>query len=217
LNVFRCLAIYLKPVLPKYTEQVEKLFNEKNYSWADAQKILTHHKIADYVHLATRVDTEKVKAMVEESKKFHADKAKAEATNQPRAGGPTAAPATGGTAPSADRNADRPAEMTIDDFSKVDLRVAEILEAEEIKEADKLLRLKVSLGPLGERQIIAGIKAAYKPEQLKGRHVLVVANLAPRKMKFGMSEGMVLAAGTGGSELFVLSPDQGAKAGDKVK
>ena len=105
----------------------------------------------------------------------------------------------------------------IDDFNKVDLRVAEILEAEEIKEADKLLRLKVSLGPLGERQIIAGIKAAYKPETLKGRKVLVVANLAPRKMKFGMSEGMVLCAGSGGSDLFVLSPDDGAKPGDKIK
>jgi len=115
------------------------------------------------------------------------------------------------------RNADRPAEISIDDFSKLDLRVAEIIEAEEIKEADKLLRLKVSLGPLGERQIIAGIKSAYSAAQLQGRKVLVIANLAPRKMKFGMSEGMVLAAGSGGSDLFVLSPDAGAKAGDKVK
>jgi methionyl-tRNA synthetase len=106
--------------------------------------------------------------------------------------------------------------LDIDTFSKVDLRVAEILHAEEIVEADKLLRLKVSLGPMGERQIIAGIKSAYKAETLIGRKVLVVANLAPRKMKFGISEGMVLAAGND-SGMFVLSPDNGAKPGDKVK
>jgi len=213
LNVFRCLAIYLKPILPNYTEQVEKLFGEKDYAWADVQKVLTNRKISDYVHLATRIETDKVKAMTEESKKFHADKAAAEAKVTPK----TAAPASSASSTPTDRNADRPAEMTIDDFNKIDLRIAEILEAEEIKEADKLLRLKVSLGPLGERQIIAGIKSAYKPEQLKGRFVVVVANLAPRKMKFGMSEGMVIAAGSGGTDLFVLSPDQGAKAGDKVK
>ena len=100
---------------------------------------------------------------------------------------------------------------------KVDLRVAKIIEAEEIKEADKLLRLKVDLGPLGQRQIIAGIKSAYKAETLVGRLTVVVANLAPRKMKFGISEGMVLAAGAGGSELFILAPDSGAKPGDKIK
>lgn len=206
LNVFRILAIYLKPVMPKYAVQVEKLFNEKNYQWSDINKTLENHKISDYEHLATRVDMEKVKAMVDESKKMH------EAANPPSAAPATAKPAAG-----AERNADRPAEITIDDFAKIDLRVGEIIEAEEIKEADKLLRLKVSLGPLGERQIIAGIKSAYSAEKLKGRKVIVVANLAPRKMKFGMSEGMVIAAGAGGTELYVLSPDDGAKAGDKVK
>jgi methionyl-tRNA synthetase len=203
LNVFRCLAIYLKPILPDYADKVAQLFTEPSYQWADAQKTLTERKISDYAHLATRIEAEKVKAMVEESKKFHAEKAAAT---------PTVTAAT-----AASRNSDRPSEMTIDDFNKVELRVAEIIHAEEIKEADKLLRLKVSLGPLGERQIIAGIKSAYKPEQLQGRLVLVVANLAPRKMKFGLSEGMVLAAGGGGSELFVLSPDQGARPGDRVK
>ena len=99
---------------------------------------------------------------------------------------------------------------------KVDLRVAEILEAEIIPEADKLLRLKVSLGD-ETRQIIAGIRSAYKPEDLKGRLTVIVANLEPRKMKFGMSEGMVLAAGSGGSDLFILSPDSGAKPGQKIK
>jgi len=208
LNLFRMLAIFLKPVLPLYTEKVEKLFNEKPYTWDSVKTVLKNHKINAYEHLATRIDPVKVKAMMDANKKELEEKAERDA----KAGfvkGPTDAPA--------DRNAASSSEITIDDFGKLDLRIAEIIEAEEIKEADKLLRLKVNLGPLGERQIIAGIKSAYKPEQLKGRKVLVVANLAPRKMKFGMSEGMVLAAGAGGNELFVLSPDEGAKPGDKVK
>jgi methionyl-tRNA synthetase len=206
LNMFRCLAIYLKPILPKYCEKVETLFNEKNYQWNDIHHTIENTAINTYEHLATRIDSEKVKAMVEESKKIHASAAAAET------------PANTNTKPAeADRNAANNEIISIDDFAKVDLRVALVLEAEEIVEADKLLRLKVSLGPLGERQIIAGIKAAYKAEDLKGRHVLVVANLAPRKMKFGMSEGMVIAAGAGGKEIFVLSPDSGAKPGDKVK
>jgi methionyl-tRNA synthetase len=203
INAFRKLAIYLKPVLPHYSEKVEKLLNEKPYVWADAQTNISNTKINAYEHLASRIDPLKVEAMVDESKKAHEAKMQAEPPKV--AGAAAAAPAAGS------------AEISIEDFSKLDLRVAEIIEAEEIKEADKLLRLKVSLGPLGERQIIAGIKSAYKAESLVGRKVLVVANLAPRKMKFGMSEGMVLAAGAGGSELFVLSPDPGAKPGDKVK
>ena len=108
-------------------------------------------------------------------------------------------------------------EISVEDFAKVDLRIAKIISAEEIVEADKLLRLRVDLGELGERQIIAGIKAAYKAEDLVGRLTVVVANLKPRKMKFGMSEGMVLAAGLGGSDLFILSPDSGAKPGQRAK
>ncbi|MGZ3795396.1 MAG: methionine--tRNA ligase subunit beta, partial [Pseudobdellovibrionaceae bacterium] len=108
-------------------------------------------------------------------------------------------------------------EIEFDEFMKVDLRIGKIVEAEEIKEADKLLRLKVEIGEGQTRQIIAGIKAAYSPEKLLGRQVLVCVNLKPRKMKFGMSEGMVLAAGEGGSDLFVLSPDSGAKTGQRVK
>ncbi len=109
------------------------------------------------------------------------------------------------------------ASISIDDFSKVDLRIAKIMEAEAVPEADKLLKLKVDLGELGHRQIFAGIKSAYDPATLVGRLTVVVANLAPRKMKFGMSEGMVLAAGAGGRDLFILSPDSGAKPGDRVK
>ena len=110
-----------------------------------------------------------------------------------------------------------PAELSIDDFMKVDLRIARIDSAELVEGADKLLRLGVDLGELGKRQIFAGIRSAYEPAQLVGRLTVVVANLAPRKMRFGLSEGMVLAAGPGGQEIFVLSPDAGATPGMKVK
>jgi methionyl-tRNA synthetase len=184
------IAIYLKPIVPAFVSRVEHLFLEPPYVWKDVHKTLGPHSIKTYEHLMTRIDPEKVKAMVEDSK-----------------------------APSPEaplKTAPHSEFLDIETFSKMDLRVAQVLEAEEIKEADKLIRLKVSLGDLGERQIIAGIKSAYKAETLKGRKILVVANLAPRKMKFGVSEGMVLAAGNE-SGLFVLSPDDGAKAGDKVK
>lgn len=209
LNLFRILAIYLKPVLPVYCEKVESLFKEQAYSWDSAQIILKNQPIDNYQHLATRIDPLKVKAMMDANKKELDEKAALDAKAGFIKSATNAAPA--------ERNAANSSEITMDDFAKVDLRVGLIVEAEEIKEADKLLRLKVSLGPLGERQIIAGIKAAYQPDKLKGRLVLVIANLAPRKMKFGLSEGMVLAAGSGGSELFILSPDSGAQPGDKVK
>ncbi len=222
LNIFRMLAVFLKPVLPEYSGKVEKLFNEPAYLWKSAEVILKNHKINSYEHLASRIDPLKVKAMMESNKKELEEKAaldkKSGFVKGPVAatGATTTGSSAAGKAP-ADRNAELPSEITIDDFSKIDLRIALVEEAEEIKEADKLLRLKVSLGPLGHRQIIAGIKSAYPADKLKGKLVLVVANLAPRKMKFGMSEGMVLAAGAGGSELYVLSPDSGAKPGDKVK
>lgn len=217
LNLFRLLAIGLTPVLPVYSEKVSKLLKEhregraggeSSYVWADAKKVLKNQPIGTYEHLATRVDGEKITAMVEETKRINEEiqamRAKAKTG--------TTKPAVAAPAPAAPA---QPGVIEIDDFLKVDLRVAKIVEAEEIKEADKLLRLKVDLG--GEqRQIIAGIKSAYTAESLVGRHVLVVANLKPRKMKFGMSEGMVLAAGDG-TGLFLLSPDEGAKAGNKVK
>ena len=125
---------------------------------------------------------------------------------------PAAAPAKAAPA-----KADSGGVIEIDDFMKVDLRIAKILTAEAVEGADKLLRLKVDLGELGQRQIIAGIKAAYDPATLVGRLTVVVANLKPRQMKFGMSEGMVLAAGAGGKDLFIMSPDTGAQPGQKVK
>lgn len=206
LNLFRLIAIYLKPVLPKYAERCEALFKEKNWTWASADKILVNHEISDYEHLAVRIDEEKVKMMFEESLKNSLA-----GNSGGSSAAPTANPSGSAPAPAGDGTID------IDQFGLVDLRIAKIVEAEEIKEADKLLKLKVDLGPMGTRQIFAGIKAAYTPDKLIGRLTVIVANLKPRKMKFGMSEGMVLAAGPGGKDLFILSPDSGANPGDKVK
>ena len=205
LNFFRLLSIYLKPVLPAYADKVAKLMNEKPYAWSDAQKILESGSIADYEHLATRVESEKFDRIIEDSKPKEAPAPAKAATAAP---GTAAAPATA---------APGNGEIDIDEFMKVDLRIAKIVEASEVPEADKLLRLKLDLGELGSRQVFAGIKSAYKAQDLQGRLTVVVANLKPRKMKFGMSEGMVLAAGPGGNELYILSPDSGAKPGQKVK
>jgi len=211
LNAFRLLTIYLKPVLPMMATKVCGLFNESEYSIKDVKTVLTNHKINDYTHLAQRVDPEKIKAMITEQKEIFekAEALKPKKTvpqNQQISGKHQAAQET-----------DTTGVITFDDFMKVDLRIAKVLEAAEIPEADKLLKLKVEINDGQTKQIIAGIKLAYSPEKLVGRHVLVCANLAPRKMKFGMSEGMVLAAGDGGSDLFVLSPDMGAKTGQRVK
>ncbi|MBC7419407.1 MAG: methionine--tRNA ligase [Bdellovibrio sp.] len=205
LNAFRTIAICLQPVLPKMAEQTAILLNEKSYVWSDLGKQLSNHKINDYIHLAGRVETDKITAMIEEQKEIYA----ATAVKKP-------APAIAAKS-EPDRNVDKPSEIEFEDFMKVDLRIAKIIEVEEIKEADKLLRLKVELAPGETKQIIAGIKSAYSAEKLLGRYVVICANLKPRKMKFGISEGMVLAAGDGGSDLFVLSPDAGAKAGSRVK
>lgn len=227
LNVFRLLTIGLAPILPVYAEKVAELLGEKkaglkpgelSYAWKDAETILTNRPVGDYTHLANRIDPLAVTAMIEDTKRINEDIKKMREKAKTSKGAnvtstPSAAPAP---APSADRNAASANEIEIDDFLKVDLRVAKIVNAEEIKEADKLLRLTVDVGGQS-RQIIAGIKAAYKAESLIGRHVLIVANLKPRKMKFGLSEGMVLAAGDGGSDLFIFSPDEGAKSGSRVK
>ncbi len=201
LNVFRILAIYLKPVLPGYSQKVEKLFQTTFNSWNDIELLIENHQLAPFEPLITRIESEKIDLIMSETKNLNESiqKEKQQAQTKPT-------PELTSTS-----------EIEITDFQKVDLRVAEIISAEALPEADKLLKLKVSLGPLGERQIFAGIKSAYKPEDLVGRKVVVVANLKPRKMKFGLSEGMVLAAGSGGSDLFVIHPDSGAKPGDAVK
>jgi methionyl-tRNA synthetase len=196
INLFRLLTLYLKPVLPSTAARVERFLNVSPLTWADAGTRLTDHTINAYQHLAARVDPKAVQAMLAASKeelKVTTSKPGTQAASEPI----------------------KP-EISIEDFSKVDLRVARILKAEHVDGADKLLRLTLDLG--GEtRQVFAGIKSAYSPEQLEGKLTVVVANLAPRKMRFGTSEGMVLAAGPGGKELWLVAPDDGARPGARVK
>ncbi|MFT5128546.1 MAG: methionyl-tRNA synthetase [Rhodothermales bacterium] len=191
LNQFRLMAIYLKPVIPSYTAQVEALFQEEPYTWASAETVLVNHELASFSHLATRIDPKAIEAIVEASR---------ESTPEPEP-----------------EIAIEPIADTIDfgTFMNVDLRVAKIVEAEHVKGADKLLRLVLDIGS-ETRQVFAGIKSAYDPADLLGRHTVMVANLAARKMKFGISEGMVLAAGEGGGDLYILSPDSGAKPGQRI-
>jgi methionyl-tRNA synthetase len=200
-HAFRALAIWLAPVLPRTAERVAReLFGlERPFHWSDLAE--TPRRVAPYQHLLTRVDPKQVTAMVEASKE---DLSK----NPAPAAAATPAVLEGGPlAPT----------CAIEDFQKIDLRIARIASAEHVEGADKLLRLTVDLGDHGPRQVFAGIKSAYAPEQLVGKLTVVVANLAPRKMKFGESQGMVLAAGPGGKELFLLEPHPGAKPGMKVK
>ncbi len=219
LNLFRVLAIYLKPVMPKLAAGAERFLGLPSQSWADAATPLLDTVINAYEPLATRVDPAAVKALLAAS----ADSLKpagvpaAAAATAPAvvAQADTRKPATG--AAKAAEPVAATAELSIDAFMQVDLRIARIDSAELVEGADKLLRLGVDLGELGKRQIFAGIRAAYEPSQLVGRLTVVVANLAPRKMRFGLSEGMVLAAGPGGQEIFLLSPDAGATPGMKVK
>jgi methionyl-tRNA synthetase len=191
LNLFRALAIYLSPVLPKVAEDAQALFGEDSWLWQSAQVPLLNHDIASYKPILTRIDPGQVEKMIEQSKEPLPDA--------------NAAPAPAETA-----------EISIDEFMKVDLRIARIVAAEPVEGADKLLRLTLDLGS-GQRTVFAGIKAAYVGKDLVGRHVVAVANLKARQMRFGTSEGMVLAAGPGGEDIFLLSPDDGAEPGMRVK
>jgi methionyl-tRNA synthetase len=221
LNLYRQLVVYLAPVLPKLAEQSAKLLSASFASFEAAATPLVGTAVGEFEHLMQRVDPKQLEAVVSAKRDAAAD---ASATKAAAAGNAEATPAVAGTS-SAELPVDDgaalaaeplAAECSFDDFAKVDLRVARVLSAEAIPEANKLLRLTVSLGGGTTRTIIAGIKAAYAPEALLGRLVVIVANLAPRKMKFGTSEGMVIAAGPGGSEVYVLAPDSGAKPGQRV-
>ena len=198
LNVFRLLTIYLKPVLPKVAEAVEQFLRIPPLQWQDSQQLLENHIIGSYEHLMTRAEAKQLDALLglDEAATKPETKAPAPAT------APAAAPAAG--------------EVTVEDFAKLDLRIAKIVAAEIVEGADKLLKLTLDLGE-GQRTVFAGIRSAYAPEQLPGRMTLVLANLKPRKMRFGVSEGMVLAAGPGGKDIFLLAPDAGATPGMKVK
>lgn len=199
LNLYRQLVIYLAPVLPELRARSEKLLNTSLSDWALTQVPQVASPIQPFEHLVSRVDPAKVKALVEASVESEP------ASSSPVQDGDqflTAEPLA--------------AECSIEDFAKVDLRVARILSAEHVPDAKKLLKLGLSLGGDERRTVFAGIKAAYVPEQLVGRLVVVVANLKPRKMKFGTSEGMVVAAGPGGHDVFLLAPDSGAQPGQRV-
>ena len=206
INLFRVLALYLKPVMPRLAAGAEKFLGLAPQSWADAATPLLGATITAYEPLATRVDPAAVAALLAAS---------TESLKPTGAGAEAAAPAQAHAQPQ-DSGAGASA-ISIDDFGKVDLRIARIEAAEFVDGADKLLKLGVDLGDLGRRTIFAGIRSAYEPAALVGRLTVVVANLAPRKMRFGTSEGMVLAAGPGGKDIFVLSPDAGATPGMKVK
>jgi len=206
LNLFRQLVVYLKPVLPALAQQAETFLNVAPLHWNDAQQPLLAHSIATFKPLMTRIESRDIDAMIEKTKE---DIARENATTGQSVATSDAAKDATGIAPVAET-------ISIDDFMKIDLRIAKIVKAEHVAGADKLIQLTLDIGN-GERNVFAGIKSAYAPEDLEGRLTVMVANLAPRKMRFGLSEGMVLAAGPGGKDLFILEPDQGAMPGMRVK
>lgn len=206
------LVVYLAPIVPKLAECAEKLFGRKITSWKDAEDLdLTGTEIGDFTHMLARVDPNKVTAMIEESK----DTTAAPAVPAAAAGAPAAAAVDDDAALKAEPLA---ATISFEEFGKVDLRVGRVLAAEEVKGAKKILKLTLGLGGAEQRTVFAGIRTAYgEPAKLVGRLVVFVANLAPRQMSFGTSEGMVVAAGPGGQEIFLLAPDSGAKPGMRVR
>jgi len=202
LNLFRLLLIYLKPVLPGMAAKVEQFLNVPPLQWAHAQQILLSHQINAFEPLMTRVDPENIAAMIEASKDSLAPQQAPSTPDTPLAKEPLAA------------------EIEFPDFAKVDLRVVQIVHAEHVEGADKLLKLTLSLGTDAagkelQRTVFSGIKSAYKPEDLIGQHTVLVANLKARKMKFGLSEGMILAAGDG-KDIYLMAPHAGAQPGTRV-
>ncbi len=196
LEMFRLLTIYLKPVLPKISQAIELFLNIDTLDWAAIDQALPEqHQISKYNHLITRIDSKQLDAMIEANKE-NLEK----------------------TISDTDKATEKEGQyINIDDFTKVDLRIAKIINAEQVEGADKLLKLTLDIGEDKTRQVFAGIKSSYDPAALVGRLTIMVANLTPRKMKFGMSEGMVLAASSDSGGPFIMSPDEGAQAGMSVK
>jgi len=190
INVFRALVVYLKPILPAMAAKAETFLNVEALVWEDAATPLGTHEIRRFKPLFTRIDRKDVDKVVAATKA----EAEPETSNEAH---------------------EESAEIGIDDFARIDLRVAKVLEADFVDGADKLIELRLDVGDAA-RTVFAGVREAYDPKTLVGRLVVVVANLAPRKMRFGTSEGMVLAAGPGGEEIFLVSPDSGAKPGMRV-
>jgi len=206
INMFRALIAYLKPVLPELAEKSENFLNAGELTWDSVSSPLLSHEINRFKPLMTRIEEDKVDAMLEANKKQLAVAAtlQAKTGNQPVENTDT-------------ELSKDPISPTIeyDDFAKIDLRVVKIIKAEHVEGADKLLQLTLDLGE-EQRNVFAGIKSAYDPADLEGKMTVMVANLAPRKMRFGLSEGMVLAAGPGGEDIFVLTPDDGAVPGMRI-
>ncbi len=200
LNMFRLLTLYLKPVLPGLSRHVERFLNIQPLQWKDADSLFPEgYTINPYRHLITRIDPKHVEAMLGASKE-------------------TTAMNTSTTTPAkAAATVDVAGTISIEDFTKIDLRIARIVTAEHVEGAEKLLKLTLDVAEEKPRTVFAGIKSAYRPADLEGKLTVMVANLAPRKMKFGMSEGMVLAAGPGGKDLWILEPHAGAQPGMRVK
>ncbi|MCC6206973.1 MAG: methionine--tRNA ligase [Gammaproteobacteria bacterium] len=205
INAFRLLTLYLKPILPRMAAAVEEFLAIPPLAWRDAAELLTGHTIKAYTHLAKRVERAQIDALIGENR----------AQLPAKEGAPHSETRHG----AAQQHDNPPAVETIsiEDFTRIDLRIAKVLAAEDVEGADKLLRLTLDIGDGETRQVFAGIKGKYTAADLIGRHTVVVANLAPRKMRFGVSEGMVLAAGPGGKDLWLIQPDSGAQAGMRVK
>ena len=203
-NLFRQIAIYLQPVLPELAEKTSSLLGDPITYWEQAGTPLIGTPVAKFEHMMKRIEEKDVDAMIDESKEENAAAAaEVNATEYNDSAQPLI------DEPLAD-------EITFDEFVKIDLRVARVVKAEHVEEANKLLKLTLSLGGNETRQVFAGIKKAYNPEDLEGRLVVMVANLAPRKMRFGISEGMITAAGPGGEDVFMLNIDEGAQPGQRV-
>jgi methionyl-tRNA synthetase len=192
INAARILTAYLKPVLPKLADKTEKFLNAGPLSFDNIEKVLENHKINQFERLFERISEEQVKAMTEESKESQPASQPAQTPAQPIA-----------------------PECTIEDFAKIDMRIAKVVKAEAVAGADKLLRMQLDVGGIS-REVLAGIAKAYTPEQLTGKTVIYLANLKPRTMKFGVSEGMILAAGPGGKDVFLLTSDTGTQPGQRI-
>jgi methionyl-tRNA synthetase len=230
INFFRLLAIYLKPTIPATVARAEIFLDEQFDRFEQADGLLLNHRINKFETLLTRIETKQITAMIEasrESLQTSMDKTpsppnpplEGEGSKRPTAASPSPASRVPSPAASGPRSpAPGPDFVSIDDFAKLDLRVARVDVCEFVEGSDKLLRFELDAGELGRRQIFSGIKAAYpEPAKLVGRNVVFIANLAPRKMRFGLSEGMILSAGTGGNTLFLLDADPGATPGMSVK
>ncbi|AOE50127.1 methionine--tRNA ligase [Kangiella sediminilitoris] len=201
INMFKVLTTYLAPVLPQLAGKVQDFLKLDNLDWSASQEVLTDYEINKFKPMMQRIDMKQVEAMIEDSKEDLEAEVQLDekSLDEPQLDDPIKD------------------EIQFGDFDKIDLRIAKIAKAEHVEGADKLLKLQLDLGQGVTKQVFAGIKSAYNPEDLEGKLTVMVANLAPRKMRFGLSEGMVLAAGPGGKDLWIMNPDEGAQPGMRVK